>query len=234
MRNIFNSILTNSDSLTGWAGLSEFLVCIISAIILSLVITGVYLKVHKKETYSRHLVMSMVMLPAIVTVIILLINDTAKAFGLAGAFSLVRFRSEAGNPKDMAYIFFAMAVGVACGLGYVAFAALFIVLLAIFIIILNSVKYGAPKTSSMTLKITVPENLNYQGLFDNVLEENTTSWRLQRVKTVDFGTLFDLVYAIELKNDIDQKKFIDNIRTLNGNLNVTLILYKYDDQIYAK
>lgn len=234
MRNIFNSILTNSDSLTGWAGFSEFLICIISAIILSLAIAALYLKTHKNETYSRNLVMSMVMLPAIVTVIILLINDTAKAFGLAGAFSLVRFRSEAGNPKDMAYIFFSMAVGVACGLGYVAFAALFIILFAIFIILLTNRQFGAPKTSSMTLKITVPENLNYQGLFDDLLDSSTTNWRLQRVKTVDFGTLFDLVYAIELKNDIDQKQFIDRIRTRNGNLNVTLILYKYDDQIYAK
>ncbi len=234
MRNVFNSILTNSENLTGWSGFSEFLICIVSAIVLSLVVSAVYLKTHKNETYSRNLVISMVMLPAIVTVVILLINDTAKAFGLAGAFSLIRFRSVAGDPKDIAYIFFAMAVGVACGLGYVAFAALFIVLLAAFIIILNSIQYGAPKTTSMTLKITVPENLNYQGLFNSVLNENTTNWRLQRVKTVDFGTLFDLVYAIELKNDIDQKKFIDSIRTLNGNLNVTLILYKYDDQIYAK
>ncbi len=234
MRNIFNSILTNSDSLSGWAGFSEFIICIISAIILSLVISAVYLKTHKNETYSRSLVISMVMLPTIVAVIILLINDTAKAFGLAGAFSLVRFRSVPGDPKDIAYIFFAMAIGVACGLGYVGFAVLFIILLAAFIMILNTVQYGTPKTSSMTLKITVPENLNYQGLFDSILNENTTKWRLQRVKTVDFGTLFDLVYAIELKNDIDQKKFIDTIRTLNGNLNVTRILYKYDDQIYAK
>ncbi len=234
MRNIFNSILTNSESLIGWAGFSEFLICVVSAILLSLVVSAVYLKTHKNETYSKNLVISMVMLPAIVAVVILLINDTAKAFGLAGAFSLIRFRSVAGDPKDIAYIFFAMAVGVACGLGYVGFAVIFIILLAIFIILLNSIKYGTPKTTSMTLKITVPENLNYQGLFDHVLNENTSNWRLQRVKTVDFGTLFDLVYAIELKNDIDQKKFIDTIRTLNGNLNVTLILYKYDDQIYAK
>lgn len=101
-------------------------------------------------------------------------------------------------------------------------------------LILNAVRFGAPSTSSMTLKITVPENLNYQGLFDNVLNEYTEAWRLKRVKTVDFGTLFDLVYSLELKNNIDQKKFIDSIRTLNGNLNVTLILYKYDDQIYDK
>ena len=224
MPDIFNSILN------GTTGLGTFLICIISSVIFGILISIVYILTHRKESYSQSYVMSIIMLPGIVSLIILLINDTSKALGLAGAFSLVRFRSVPGDPKDIAYIFFSMAVGVSCGLGYIAFA----VILSAFILVLNTIKYGAPKTSSMTLKITVPENLNYQGLFDNVLNANTVSWRLKRVKTVDFGTLFDLVYSIELKNDVDQKKFIDSIRTLNGNLNVTLILYKYDDQIYAK
>lgn len=234
MLNIFDSILPISGSLSGSEGLAGFIICIISAIVLSMLISGIYIITHKKESYSRSYVMSIIMLPAIVSIIILLINDTSKALGLAGAFSLVRFRSVPGDPKDIAYIFFAMAIGVSCGLGYIAFAFLFIILLGVFIIVLQMSNFGVPKTSSMTLKITVPENLNYQGLFDDVLEENTTHWILKRVKTVDFGTLFDLIYSIELKNNIDQKKFIDSIRTLNGNLNVTLILYKYDDQIYVK
>lgn len=228
MPDIFNSILN------GTTGLGTFLICIISSVIFGILISIVYILTHRKESYSQSYVMSIIMLPGIVSLIILLINDTSKALGLAGAFSLVRFRSVPGDPKDIAYIFFSMAVGVSCGLSYIAFAVIFIIILSAFILVLNTIKYGAPKTSSMTLKITVPENLNYQGLFDNVLNANTVSWRLKRVKTVDFGTLFDLVYSIELKNDVDQKKFIDSIRTLNGNLNVTLILYKYDDQIYAK
>ena len=228
MPDIFNSILN------GTTGLGTFLICIISSVIFGILISIVYILTHRKESYSQSYVMSIIMLPGIVSLIILLINDTSKALGLAGAFSLVRFRSVPGDPKDIAYIFFSMAVGVSCGLGYIAFAVIFIIILSAFILVLNTIKYGAPKTSSMTLKITVPENLNYQGLFDNVLNANTVSWRLKRVKTVDFGTLFDLVYSIELKNDVDQKKFIDSIRTLNGNLNVTLSLYKYDDQIYAK
>ena len=158
----------------------------------------------------------------------------SQALGLAGAFSLVRFRSVPGDPKDIAYIFFSMAAGVGCGLGYIGYSFVFLLLIGALMLILNAVRFGASSTSSMTLKITVPENLNYQGLFDNVLNEYTEAWRLKRVKTVDFGTLFDLVYSLELKNNIDQKKFIDSIRTLNGNLNVTLILYKYDDQIYDK
>ena len=234
MPKIFDSILSDSSTLSGTEGFGDFLICIIASIILSVLISVIYMTTHKNETYSQSYVMSIIMLPSIVTIIILLINDTSKALGLAGAFSLVRFRSVPGDPKDIAYIFFAMAIGVSCGLGYIGFALLFIILLGAFIMLLNFIRFGAPKTSSMTLKITVPENLNYQGLFDSVLDQYTDAWRLKRVKTIEFGTLFDLVYAIELKNGIDQKKFIDSIRTLNGNLNVTLILYKYDDQIYAK
>lgn len=228
MLNFFNSILTTSTSF------SDFIFCILSSIIGGILISILYIITHKKEGYSQSYVMSIVMLPGIVSIIILLINDTSKALGLAGAFSLVRFRSVPGDPKDIAYIFFSMAIGVSCGLGYISFAILFLIILGLCIYILTLLNYGKPKTSTMTLKITVPENLNYQGLFDKVLDENTTSWRLKRVKTVDFGALFDLVYSIELKNDTDQKKFIDSIRTLNGNLNVTLILYKYDEHIYAK
>ena len=86
----------------------------------------------------------------------------------------------------------------------------------------------------MTLKITIPENLNYVGLFDDVLNENTASWHLKRVKTTNFGSLFELVYSIQLKNQVDQKKFMDDLRKLNGNLTVILSLYRYEDQVYDK
>ena len=214
--------------------LGIFIACLLSAAAIGLIASLVYKFTHKKEGYMQGYVLTLVMLPAVVSLIILLINDTSKALGLAGAFSLVRFRSVPGDPKDIAYIFFSMAAGVGCGLGYITYSFIFLIVLSAIMIVLNAFRYGAPTTSAMTLKITVPENLNYQGLFDKVLDENTESWRLKRVKTIDFGTLFDLVYSIEIKNDIDQKKFIDDIRTLNGNLNVTLILYKYDDQVYAK
>ena len=99
-------------------------------------------------------------------------------------------------------------------------------------ILISLTNFAAPKSQDMTLKITIPENLNYNGLFDTVLDKYTASWVLRRVKTTDFGTLFDLVYDVRVKTGADQKKFIDEIRTLNGNLNVTLVLYRYDDQIY--
>ena len=228
MLNIFNSIVGTETNFGVFAG------CIISEAAICFIISVLYKFTHKKEGYMQGYVLTLVMLPGIVSLIILLINDTSKALGLAGAFSLVRFRSVPGDPKDIAYIFFSMAAGVGCGLGYIGYSFVFLLLIGALMLILDAVRFGASSTSSMTLKITVPENLNYQGLFDNVLNEYTEAWRLKRVKTVDFGTLFDLVYSLELKNNIDQKKFIDSIRTLNGNLNVTLILYKYDDQIYDK
>ena len=92
--------------------------------------------------------------------------------------------------------------------------------------------YGKCKTSSMTLKITIPEDMNYTGLFDEILNQNTTSWKLRRVKTTNFGSLFELVYSVEMKNTVDQKAFIDQIRTLNGNLTVVLTLFRYDDKVY--
>lgn len=228
MPNIFDSVVGIETTF------SIFSACVISSVIIGFLVSLIYKFTHRKEGYMQGYILTLVMLPGIVSLIILLINDTSKALGLAGAFSLVRFRSVPGDPKDIAYIFFSMAAGVGCGLGYIGFSVSFLILIGAVMLILNAVKYGAPTTSSMTLKITVPENLNFQGLFDNVLDEYSSSWRLNRVKTVDFGTLFDLVYSIEMKNGVDQKKFIDSIRTLNGNLNVTLILYKYDDQIYAK
>lgn len=228
MPDIFSSIVKTETSF------GIFSACVISAVVIGFLVSLIYKYTHKKEGCMQDYVLTLVMLPGIVSIIILLINDTSKALGLAGAFSLVRFRSVPGDPKDIAYIFFAMAAGVGCGLGYIGFSFVFLIIIGAVMLVLHAAKYGAPKTSSMTLKITVPENLNYQGLFDKILSENTTAWRLKRVKTIDFGTLFDLVYSIELKNDVDQKKFIDSIRTLNGNLNVTLILYKYDDQVYAK
>ncbi len=230
LENIFSmSSVITSSTLT----FQEVVCCVLSAIILGLLISLIYMFTHRKCGYAQSYVLTMIMLPSIIATIILVIGDSvSSALSLAGAFTLVRFRSAPGDPKDIAYIFFAMAVGLCCGMGYIGCALFFFVVLGAIMFIIYEINLGAPNISDMTLKITIPENLNYMGLFDRVLTDNTTQWRLRRVKTTDFGTLFDLVYSIKIKNDIDQKKFIDDIRALNGNLNVTLVLYKYDDQIY--
>lgn len=210
--------------------LKQLIICVFSSLIIGFIISLVYMITHRKEGYIGSYVLTMIMLPATITLIILVIGDsTAAALGLLGAFSLVRFRSAPGDPKDIAYIFFAMSMGLACGIGYIGYSFIFTVILGIVLIVLQATRFGQPTTSQMTLKITIPENLNYIGLFDKVLAENTMSWKLRRVKTVDFGALYEVVFYIQMKDGVDQKGFIDAIRALNGNLTVTLVMRDYTE-----
>ncbi len=238
--NIFARIFDDQSAVNmDFPSVGQVLTCIVTALVLGILIGLVYMFTHRKTGYTQSYVFTMPMLSSLVATIILMMclltNGTlglTASISLTGAFSLVRFRSVPGDPRDIAYIFFAMAMGTVCGIGFVGYACLVFLILAALLIVFNLLDFAAPKTQDMTLKITIPENLNYNGLFDKVFEKYTTSFVLRRVKTTDFGTLFDLIYSIRVKTDADQKKFIDEIRALNGNLNVTLVLYKYDDQIY--
>lgn len=229
---IFSNPSTNTVTGLDNITLKEFCICVGAALIIGFLISLVYIFCHRKEGYSQSYVMTMIMLPTIVAMILLLINTTAGALSLAGAFTLVRFRSVPGDPKDIAYIFFAMGAGVACGIGYVGFGIIFFVILSVVMFILSEVNFGGCKTNHMTLKIAIPENLDYQGVFDPVLSRYTNFFKLRRVKTTNFGTLFELVYSIDINEDIDQKKFIDELRALNGNMTINLVFFKYDDKVY--
>ncbi len=238
--NLFTRVFDDQSAVNlDFPTVGQVLTCILSGLVLGILIGLVYMFTHRKTGYSQSYVIAMPMLSGLVASIIvmmcLLANSTigiTASISLTGAFSLVRFRSAPGDPRDIAYIFVAMAMGTICGIGFVGYACLIFLILAAVLIVFNVSNFAAPKTQDMTLKITIPENLNYNGLFDKVFEKYTTSFVLRRVKTTDFGTLFDLIYSVRVKTDADQKKFIDEIRALNGNLNVTLVLYKYDDQIY--
>ena len=219
--------------------LSVVLICVCTSLVLGFLVSVLYMFTNRKKGYAQSLVITFPMLSTLVCTVIIMMcllvdnsDGTRAAITLTGAFSLTRFRSAPGDPKDIGYIFFALVMGVVCGIGCVGYAVLIFIILAAVMLIINATNFAAPKTQDMTLKITIPENLNYNGLFDTVLDKYTTSWKLRRVKTTDFGTLFDLVYDVHVRDSADQKKFIDEIRTLNGNLNVTLVLYRYDDQIY--
>lgn len=228
-----SSIFTDSTSTSvSTISVGEFCLCVGAALVLGFLISLIYIITHRKEGYSQSYVMTMIMLPTIVALILLLINTTAGALSLAGAFTLVRFRSVAGDPKDIAYIFFAMATGVACGIGYIGFAVIFFIILGIVMFVLSEINFGGSKSRHMTLKITIPENLDYQGVFEPVLNKYTNFHKLRRVKTTNFGTLFELIYAVDVNEDIDQKKFIDELRALNGNMTINLVFFKYDDKIY--
>lgn len=235
-RQIFND---QSEANINFPSVWQVLACVLSALVLGFLIGLVYMFTHRKSGYAQSYVLAMPMLSGLVATIIVMMcllasstTGVTAAISLTGAFSLVRFRSAPGDPRDIAYVFFAMVMGTVCGIGFIGYACLIFLILAAVLILFNVINFAAPKTQDMTLKVTIPENLNYSGLFDQVFEKYTTDSVLRRVKTTDFGTLFDLIYSVRVKTDADQKKFIDEIRALNGNLNVTLVLYKYDDQIY--
>lgn len=215
----------------------DMLFALLLGVVMGFLISLVYIITHRKSGYTQSYVLTLLMLPPIVAIVLVMINSMASALSLAGVFTLCRYRTVPGDPKDITYVFFAMATGVICGINsgsHVWFVFVFFVIVAAVLILVEFLRYGVCKTSSMTLKITIPENLNYVGLFDELLDKNTTSWRLKRVKTTNFGSLFELIYSLELKNNVDQKQFIDDLRKLNGNLTVILSLYRYEDQIYEQ
>jgi uncharacterized membrane protein YhiD involved in acid resistance len=153
----------------------------------------------------------------------MLVNGNIGAgVAVAGAFTLVRFRSVPGTAKEVAGLFVAMAIGLACGMGYVAVAAVFFVVMSVFVLVLSTVKFGEDKNRALQLKITIPENLDYDGLFDDLFEKYTDSSELQKVKTSNMGTLYELTYDVNLKNAGDGKAFLDELRCRNGNLSIAM------------
>jgi hypothetical protein len=208
-----------SETLT----LSGTILTLLGAVILGLFVSAAYRWMHRNESCSPSFTVSLVMLPAIIAMIILLIgNNVARAFSLAGAFSLIRFRSAPGDSRDIAYVFFSLGVGLACGMGYIGYAALFAVLLCGVMMALKALKYGESKSLPMHLKIVIPEDLDYQGVFDEILRDYTGSFKLIKVKTAEFGSLFELHYEIKTNGDKSAKEMIDRLRCKNGNLSIVL------------
>lgn len=221
---------TTGESFT----LANTLIVIISSIFLGLAISLIYMKTNKKTGYSSGFTITLVMLPVIISIIILLVgNNVARAFSLAGAFSIIRFRSAPGDPKDISYVFFTLAVGLTCGMGYIGYAIIFTFILCALMLIIDLTKFSAPKSRSMQLKITIPEDLNYEGVFDEILDKYNNSWSIARVRTRDFGALFELSYIIHMKPDANQKNFLDELRCINGNLNISLTLASFDEKVFG-
>ena len=194
-----------------------------AAVIIGLVIGITYMYACKKSGYNKDFIVGLVLLPAIVSVVIMLIgSNVARAFSMAGAFALVRFRSAPGNAKDIAVVFFAMASGLACGLGYITFAVIFTVVIILVLVPLSITNFADKNAGKRQLRITIPENLNYTHAFDGIFDNFLSSKELTKVKTTNMGTMFELTYIIEMNKDINEKEFIDSLRVVNGNLNITL------------
>lgn len=221
---MFDSIFDTAASDTSLT-LLNLLASLGVALVLGILISLVYMKTHKTRTPSQSFALTLVILPTIITIIILLVgNSVARAFSLAGAFSIIRFRSAPGDPKDITYVLFSMAVGLSCGMGYLLYGTIVAVILCVVIIILEAVQFGCIKTTQKLLKITIPENLDYQNAFHGIMEKYTESYKMKKIKTADLGSLYELQYVVSSKDSMNEKEFIDDLRCRNGNLNITLVL----------
>ena len=195
------------------------------ALVLGFIIALLYYFTQKRAGGSTSLSVTIIMVPAIIALIVILIqNNLARAFTLAGSLAIIRYRSQPASPRDIAYVLFSLAVGIACGIGYVAYAAVFTVLFCVILFVISITGFGGLGRDTMLLKILIPESLNFDGVYDEILNEYTDSWKLRRIQTTDFGTVFELIYIVKLKKGKDRKEFLDKIRCKNGNLNVTLNL----------
>ena len=198
--------------------LQVFAIC--TAVSLALGVGAALLCMYKSR-YTQSFILTLAMLPAVVQVVIMLVNGNIGAgVAVAGTFSLVRFRSAPGTAREIGMIFLAMAIGLATGMGYMALAVLFFCIMAAFSLILSAVRFGGGNANERNLKITIPENLDYDGLFDDLFRKYTASAELERVKTSNMGTMYELSYKIVLKGSSVPKEFLDALRCRNGNLNI--------------
>lgn len=216
MEQLFDSILIKNNTMTFSAG--SFLACFLVSLILGIAVACIYMY---QGSYRKNFVVTLAMLPALVQVMITLVNgNLGTGIAAMGAFSLVRFRSIPGSSREIGSIFFAMAAGLAAGMGYLGIGVAFVVLLGLVSIILQKSSFGEMKEEKKLLRITIPESLDYTEVFDDLFETYTKKWRLCQVKTSNLGSLFKLEYEIILKDVSQEKKMIDDLRCRNGNLEI--------------
>lgn len=198
--------------------LTAFFIC--TAVSLVLGIATALVSMFKSRS-TQGFAITLAVLPAAVQLVIMLVNGNIGAgVAIAGAFSLVRFRSAPGTAREIVSVFLAMAIGLATGMGYVVTAAVFFAVTATVTVLLGACNFGAVSDSERILKITIPENLDYDGLFDSVFAKYLKKYSLEKVKTTGMGTLYELQYSITLKGNGIKKEFIDELRCLNGNLSI--------------
>lgn len=213
---MLDSIFLEGSTMT--LTVSNFLLSFAVSLALGFVIAGLYMF---RSHYSKSFVMTLVMLPAVVQVVILLVNgNLGVGVAVAGTFSLVRFRSVPGTAREITSIFLAMAVGLAAGMGYLGIAVLLVVVLGAVSMILTITSFGDQRNRK-DLRITIPESLNYTDVFDDILKSYAKNWELVQVKTTNMGSLYKLTYQIEMKDTSEEKKMIDELRCRNGNLEIS-------------
>ncbi len=213
MSSIFSSILTGSFSV------GQYLLCLLFAGLCGVIAA---LALGRESNATRSFLISLVVLPIIVTTVILMVNgNVGTGIAVAGSFSLVRFRSAAGKARDISAIFLVMAAGLTCAAGYVAIALLFTLIVSGLILLLSRVPMSCDRFAA--LHITVPESVHFANAFDDLFEQYTKSRTLVKARTSNMGSLYKLDYKIEMKDPDKLQEFLDALRCRNGNLEIAIL-----------
>lgn len=219
MDSIFNSIFSNGIQTT--ISIQNFLLCLGASLFIGILLAMLY---TIKNRYTKSFLVTLAILPAVVCVVIMMVNGNVGAgVAVAGAFSLVRFRSAPGTAREIGTIFLAMGAGLMTGMGYLAYAVLFAVIVGGIMPIYNVTKFGSNNNGKeKILRITIPEDLDYTDLFDDLFDNYTSEYQVVSVKTTNMGSMFKLTYNVTLKDLSNEKKFIDELRCRNGNLEISI------------
>ena len=217
---LFNGLFDSAT--TAGITVTDFLLCLGIALFAGLIMSLGYMY---KTRYTKSFVITLALLPAVVCIVIMMVNgNVGTGVAVAGAFSLVRFRSVPGTAKEICILFLAMGAGLIAGMGYLAYALLFTIILSAVFVFYNALSLGSKKNAELykSLRIVIPEDLDYSGVFDDLFSEYTKSYELTQVKTTNMGSMFRLTYDIVLKDSQKEKEFIDKLRCRNGNLEITV------------
>ena len=220
LNSIFGGLF--DTEMTSVIPVSDFLICVGCSLVIGLILAFAYMV---RTRYTKSFVATLAMLPAVVCVVIMMVNgNVGTGVAVAGAFSLVRFRSVPGSAKEIGAIFLAMGTGLVVGMGYLGYAFLFAIVLGFVSMLYNRFDFGSRKNSALykTLHITIPEDLDYTGVFDGILKKYTSAYELTQVKTTNMGSLFRLTYNLILRDAKNEKELIDKLRCRNGNLEITV------------
>lgn len=213
---LFDTEMTSIISVT------DFLLCMGFSLVIGLILAFGYMF---RSHYTKSFVMTLALLPAVVCVVIMMVNgNVGTGVAVAGAFSLVRFRSVPGTAKEITMLFLAMGAGLITGMGYLGFAVLFTIIMCALCVLYNCLDFGTKRNAATykTLNITIPEDLDYSGVFEEIFKEYTTSFELIRVRTTNMGSLFRLTYNLTMRDITKEKEMIDKLRCRNGNLEITV------------
>ncbi len=227
MENLFKGLFDNEY--TAVISVTDFLLCVGFALVLGVILALTYMF---RNRYTKSFVVTLALLPAVVCVVIMMVNgNVGTGVAVAGAFSLVRFRSAPGSARDICMLFLAMGAGLIAGMGYLGFSLLFTLILSLFFLLYNFLDLGMKKNAAIhkTLTVTIPEDLDYTGVFADIFDKYTTACELVRVKTTNMGSMFRLTYDLSLSDASLEKEMIDALRERNGNLEIAVSLQETTD-----